>query len=200
MIIAGVWADKKLLHEFELLGVKDSKLLSDKHCHELAIQIRTLCKGNFQEVEIPPERYNELYEQFKAENKNLNHLLAWGHARAIESLLERLSCGYAVADQFGDEHYITSRLMQRGKSLKLIQLPKGERYIAVAAASILARDCFVRRLEQIGHELGFVLPKGASDAVISTAKNVVNRSGIAGLRKVAKIHFKTTSLVLNERV
>jgi len=197
LIIAGVWADKKLLHELELLGVKDSKLLSDKRCRELAAHIRSLCKGNYQEVEIPPERYNELYEQFKAEKKNLNHLLAWGHARAIESLLERLSCGYAVADQFGDEHYIESRLMQRGKSLKLIQLPKGTRYVAVAAASILARDCFVCKLDQISHDLGFELPKGASDAVIIAAKDIVNRSGLAGLRKVAKLHFKTTSLVLN---
>lgn len=199
LIIAGVWADKKLLHELELLEVKDSKLLSDKRCRELATQIRTLCKGCYQEVEIPPERYNELYEQFESENKNLNHLLAWGHARAIESILERLPCGYAVADQFGDEHYITSRLMQRGKRLKLIQLPKGTRYIAVAAASILARDCFVRRLEQLGRELGFELPKGASDAVINTAKKITSRSGTAGLRRLAKLHFKTTSLVLNER-
>lgn len=200
LIIAGVWADKKLLKELEFLEVKDSKLLSDKRCHELATKIRVICKGCYQEVEISPERYNELYEQFKSENKNLNNLLAWGHARAIESILERLPCGSAVADQFGDEHYISSKLMQRGKNIRLIQLPKGERYTAVAAASILARDCFVARLEQLGRELGFELPKGASEAVIVTAKNIYSRSGVLGLRKLAKLHFKTTSIVLAKSV
>jgi len=85
--------------------VKDSKLLSDKRCRELAHQIRDLCRGKFTEVEIPPERYNELYERFRKEGKNLNHLLAWGHARAIENLLSNYPCGYAIADQFGDENY-----------------------------------------------------------------------------------------------
>ena len=29
---------------------------------------------------VPPERYNALYAQFRAEGKNLNHLLAWGQS------------------------------------------------------------------------------------------------------------------------
>jgi len=198
LVVAGVWVDASILHKLKLIGVKDSKMLSDKRCYELAGQIRSICKGKYEEVEISPERYNALYEQFKAEKKNLNHFLAWGHARAIESLLERLICGHAVADQFGNEQYIKSRLMQRGKGLELIQVPKGERYPAVAAASILARDYFLQRLEQIGHQIGLELPKGASDAVITAAKAIVNRHGTNKLRKIAKLHFKTTSVVIDK--
>lgn len=199
MVIAGVWVDAPTVRKLESIGVKDSKMLSDKRCRALAGEIRRICKDKYQEVEISPERYNELYEQFRAEKKNLNHLLAWGHARAIESILERLACAHAVADQFGDEQYIRSRLMERGKDLKLIQVPKGERYLAVAAASILARDYFLRRLEQISQQVGANLPKGASDAVVAAAKTIVKQAGAEDLRKIAKLHFKTTTLVIGTK-
>jgi ribonuclease HIII len=196
MVIAGVFLDAQTKPKLAALGVKDSKLLSDKQCHELAVQIRQICRERFEEVEIPPETYNKLYEDFRKEGKNLNVLLAWGHARAIESLLERFLCSYAVADQFGDERYIISKLMEKGKQVKLVQLPKGERYIAIAAASILARDKFLARLEKLGQEYGIQLPKGSADIVVRAAKRIVERKGPEELRKVAKLHHKTTQKIL----
>lgn len=198
MVIAGVFVDAQIKPKLEALGVKDSKCLSDKKCRELASQIREICRGKCEEVEIPPERYNELYETFRSEGKNLNHLLAWGHARAVESLLERFSCTHAVADQFGDEQYIRSRLMEKGKQLHLIQLPKGEQYLAVAAASILARDRFLARLDKFAQEYGFPFPKGASDTVVSVGRQVIERKNPSELRKVAKLHHKTTWKITRE--
>jgi ribonuclease HIII len=118
-----------------------------------------------------------------------------GPARAIESLLERHSCSEAIADQFGDEHYILSKLMPKGRTIKLTQLPKGERYIAVAAASILARDRFLSHLDKLGQEQGIELPKGASDVVVNAGKEVVKKKGANELRKLAKIHHKTTEKI-----
>jgi len=198
LVVAGVFLDAQTMPKLEALGVKDSKLLSDKRCHELAVQIRQICRERFEQVEIPPETYNKRYEDFRREGKNLNVLLAWGHARAIESLLERSSCSYAVADQFGDERYILSKLMEKGKQVKLVQLPKGERYIAVAAASILARDKFLARLEKLSREYGIELPKGASDLVVTAARRIVEAKGSAELRKVAKLHHKTTQKILGQ--
>lgn len=198
MVIAGIWLDESTKAKLEVIGIKDSKLLSDKRCQELATKIREICNGKFEEIEIPPERYNELYDQFKKEGKNLNHLLAWGHARAIESLLGRQTCSHAVADQFGDEKFILSKLMEKGKGLELVQIPKGERYIAVAAASILARDRFLSRMEMLSQEYGIVLPKGASDMVVQPARLIVERKGIGELKKVAKLHHKTTQKVLEK--
>jgi ribonuclease HIII len=198
MVIAGIWLDEPTKAKLEAMGIKDSKLLSDKRCRELAGRIRTTCNGKFVEVEITPERYNELYEQFKKEGKNLNHLLAWGHARAIESLLEKNPCSYAVADQFGDEKLILSKLMEKSKRLELIQTPKGERYIAVAAASILARDRFLSRMDKLSQEYAIALPKGASDAVIQPARQIIEKKGSAELKKVAKLHHKTTQRIIEE--
>ncbi len=198
MVIAGIWLDESTKAKLEVLGIKDSKLLSDKRCSELATKIREICRGKFEEVEIPPERYNELYNQFKKEGKNLNHLLAWGHARAIESLLERHPCSHAVADQFGDEKFILSKLMEKGRGIELVQTPKGERYIAVAAASILARDRFLSRMEKLSQEYGIVLPKGASNAVVQPAQLIIEKKGIGELKKIAKLHHKTTQKVLGK--
>jgi ribonuclease HIII len=198
MVIAGIWVDEPTKAKLEAMGIKDSKLLSDKRCRELAARIRATCNGKFVEVELTPDRYNELYEQFKKEGKNLNHLLAWGHARAIESLLEKNPCTHAVADQFGDEKLILSKLMEKSKRLELIQTPKGERYIAVAAASILARDRFLTRMDKLSQEYAIALPKGASDAVIQPARQIVERNGSAELKKVAKLHHKTTQRIIEQ--
>jgi len=195
MVIAGVLIDSTTETALKELGVKDSKTLTDKRCKELAVKIRSLLPEKYQEVEILPERYNQLYEEFKAEGKNLNHLLAWGHARAIESLLQRQTCSHAIADQFGDESYIRSKLMDKGKKLELVQLPKGERYIAVAAASILARDKFLSRMENLRETHGMELPKGASDTVVHAGKQFVQTYGEATLGKIAKLHHKTTEKI-----
>jgi len=198
LVIAGVWVDEALQESLAQLGVRDSKKLSDRQCRELAAKIKDLCQGKYHVVEISPDRYNKLHEQFLAEKKNLNHLLAWGHARAIESVLERQACNQAIADQFGDEKYIASKLMEKGKTLRLLQTPKAERFIAVAASSVLARDLFLSRLNQLSNEAGLTLPKGASSAVIEAAKKIVQTQGVDALRKFAKLHFKTTASVLAE--
>jgi ribonuclease HIII len=199
MVIVGVFVNESIKAKLEASGIKDSKLLSDKRCRELAAEIRIVCNGKFIEVEIPPERYNELYDQFKKEGKNLNHLLAWGHARALESLLEKSPCSYAIADQFGNERFILSKLMEEGKKLQLIQTPRGERYTAVAGASILARDRFLSRMEKLSQKYGILLPKGASGIVIQPALDIIKKMGIDELKKVAKLHHKTTQKIL-ERI
>jgi len=195
LVVVGICIDQPMSEKLRSLDVKDSKLLSDKRCRELAIKIREICAGLFEEVELLPDRYNDLYEQFKKEGKNLNHLLAWGHARAIESILSKVSCSKAVADQFGDDKYILSKLMEKGRKIQLLQIPKAERYIAVAAASILARDRFLARIEKLGQKYKTILPKGASDSVVAAATLIVKSVGMSELRNVAKLHHKTTQKI-----
>ena len=73
----------------------------------------------------------------------MNRILGWAHAKVIENLLEnQINVEEAISDKFGDEKYIYTSLQEKGKNITLHQVTKAERYTAVAAASILARDRF----------------------------------------------------------
>ena len=114
----------------------------------------------------------------------------------MENLLSQNFCENAIADQFGDESVIQKSLMEKGKALNLIQTPKGERDIGVAAASILARTRFLNELEKLGTTLGTTLSKGANIEVESMAKSIYDNGGLEELKKYVKLHFKTTQKVM----
>lgn len=201
LVSAAVYVDEMSAKDLFSCGVKDSKMLSDLQNLELAKRIAEICKGRFVIIEIKPERYNTLYNQFRKEEKNLNVLLAWEHAKAIEELLSKINCKTAIIDQFADEKVILGKLQERGKELRLIQRHKAEDNIAVAAASILARARFLDSLHKLSNKYNINLPKGASENTINVAKIFINRYGIDSLGKIAKIHFKiTNSVVENESV
>ncbi len=77
---------------------------------------------------------------------------------------------------------------------------KAEQNIAVAAASILARARYLEKLSRLSNEYKIDLPKGASQIVIETAKKLVSMHGESVLRKVAKLHFKTTKEVIQSHI
>lgn len=192
LVIAAVFVTPALEQDLALMQVRDSKKISDGRILELAPDIRLLCPHSL--VAIGPQRYNELY----AKIKNLNRLLAWGHARALENLLQQVECDLAIADQFGDERLILNALQEKGKQIRLVQRTKAESDLAVAAASILARAEFLQRLDRLSQELNTTLPKGASPAVELAGRMVVKKYGRDRLGTVAKLHFETTKQVLGE--
>lgn len=177
-------------HLAELEGVKDSKKLTDRQALALAGRIKATCPHSI--LAMNPAKYNELYEKFK----NLNHLLAWGHARAIENVLEIQDAKLVISDQFASGGIAVKKaLYERGKQVEFRSMVRAEADIAVAAASILARAEFLRRLEKLGEEFGIPLPKGATN-VIATGKRFVATHGPDSLHKVAKMHFRTAGQVL----
>lgn len=185
LVVAGVMVDENNKKLFEDLGVKDSKKLKDKEILELAheIQKHSVCSI----VAISNIRYNELYINFK----NLNKLLAWGHARAIENILDKKDCKYALSDKFGDESLILNALMQKGKTIKLEQRVRAESDIAVAAASVLARANFVQRMADMESYYGCKFPKGCNEKVKTAARAFAKQFGVKRLSEVCKAHFKT---------
>lgn len=194
LVIAGVCITKKQEELLATLGVRDSKSNSDNKNKELAKKIEELLgKTCVSIVCISPERYNSLYDEI---GRNLNKVLGWGHARVMENLLSDNLCENAIADQFGDESLIKSALLAKGKSLNLIQSPKAERDIGVAAASILARARFLNELERLGKILGVTLSKGVNSTVESIAKNIYENGGLEKLKQFVKLHFQTTKKII----
>jgi ribonuclease HIII len=189
LVIAGVYVDNGIARKLLDAGVQDSKRIgSDARIRALAQIIRKSASGLIATVLIGPQRYNELYEKFG----NLNKLLGWGHARVIENLLEKKpDCPRSLSDQFADARVIEQSLLRHGRKIDIRQRTKAESDIAVAAASILAREAFINWLERRGKELGFRLERGASANVKELAKKLVETKGPGALRELAKVHFRT---------
>ena len=172
------------------LGVGDSKKIADGKIKKLAAAIRKMGGVTHEIISIGPAKYNELYQKFG----NLNRMLAWGHAKVIENLHgRRPDCGRALCDQFTRQPLIKRALVPIADEIELQERTGGESDIAVAAASVLARDKFVAWIEQASEDYGLTLPKGASAAVVAAAGELVAARGKEVLHEVAKTHFKTAA-------
>jgi ribonuclease HIII len=194
LCVAGVYVNEQVISYWKDKGIRDSKNIgSDKRIAELADVIRKSPGCVYSVVPIGNEAYNRLYTKMRS----VNTLLAWGHARVIENLLglkHRMqpSPVRAISDQFASSKDVVSKaMMTLGRDIELVQKHRAEEDLAVAAASILARDEFVQRLHNLEKQFGLKLPKGASAAVDQAAKDFIAKHGADNLAKVAKMHFRT---------
>ena len=186
-------------------GVRDCKLITNNVVlMRMGQMVRSLLgPTRFAVVKIGPAAYNRLY----AKIRNINRLLAWAHGTCIEELLEKQpGCPRIVVDQFAPTETVIRRALKtRGKQVVVEQRHKAESYsIAVAAASVLARECFLRALCDMAGEvepgassaLG-VVPLGSSDPrVRALAERMVREKGPVWLMNHCKAHFQTTDKVL----
>jgi ribonuclease HIII len=197
LVIAGCYTEQASARSLLEAGIQDSKRIgSDAAIRDLGRRIRATPGVATKVIVLVPERYNAMYADFA----NLNRLLAWGHAAVIGELQQqRPDCPRALSDQFASPRLIEAALAKRGVAIQLEARTKAESDLAVAAASILAREAFLGWLERTGRELGVVLPRGASDPrVKGVARELIAAHGPAVLRRVAKVHFKTAHEVAPE--
>ena len=196
LCVCAAYVDLAQLEKLRAVGVQDSKnIKSDRKISAIAQEIKKILRGKYAIITIGNEAYNRMYDNIG----NLNKMLAWGHARALENLLEKVpECTEVLADKFGNEKLIKNALMEKGKKVILTQETKAESDIAVAAASILARDRFVSALEELGTQYGVTLPKGAGPKVLETGRALYQQVGEEGLAKISKVHFKTFEKVRSE--
>lgn len=201
LCVAAVYVNATVLEAWKSAGIRDSKTVgSDAAIARLDAVIRGTPGCQVSVIAIGNEAYNRLHER----HGSVNTVLAWGHARAIENLLERGPLldpppVRAVSDQFASSKTTVERaLLPLGRSLPLVQRHRAEEDIAVAAASIVARHECLERLGRLGKEFGMTLPRGASAAVEQAARALVASHGAGVLPRVAKMHFRTRHRVLGE--
>jgi ribonuclease HIII len=194
LCIAGVYINESVVKAWQNVGVRDSKnISSDKKIAELAEKIHKTPGCVVDTVTIGNKRYNEMYSQMKS----VNEILAWGHARVIENLMGRRqqmnpTPVKAISDQFASSKNVVAKaLMSLGREIELVQRHRAEEDLAVAAASILARDGFIKGLTKLEKQFNLELPKGASSVVDAVAKKFVAEQGADHLPKIAKVHFRT---------
>jgi ribonuclease HIII len=185
LVIAAVFVNQKSKKELSKIGVRDSKDISDYQIKDIAREIQSIVKENIEIVRINPAKYNELYAKFK----NLNKLLNWGHSKAIDNLLDNTKCKYVITDKFSKKNLDVVTLAKHS-DVDFVQETKAEKYIGVAAASILARAAFLEWFD-FQERKGLKIPRGSSEQVEIYARQLVKKIGEDKLSELVKIHFKT---------
>ncbi len=178
------------------VGVQDSKKLTDSRIEKMASKLFAIGKNHISVVQLNPFKYNQLYESFKSQGKGLNELLAWMHAKVIANLMaENLDLKMALVDQFANEKVMLTACHNSIKeyNFRLLQRTKAEENLAVAAASIIARDRLLTWHHTQKEKLGFELPRGAGNLTKQIAEKLIALKGIEALGEYCKLHFKTTS-------
>ena len=211
LVIAAAYTNEEIAKQFRDIGVKDSKAISsDKQALAVAAKIRGILGPNRHTVvRVGNATYNRLY----AKMRNINRMLAWAHATAVEELLEkRPACPRVVIDQFAPtEATINRALKERGKKATIDQHHKAESDLAVAMASVIARELFLRDLLTMAQESDFdsfrqgqpdgqpfKVPIGSSDPrVRALSEEMVRKAGPTWLMNHCKAHFQTTDKVLS---
>lgn len=184
LVVAAVYINPGLRDKLKNLDIKDSKLLSDDKIASLALEIKSLLKDEFNIICLPPPEYNKEYDAYG----NLNLLLAKLHSEAIKGLIKNHKTSIILIDKFADEKLILNHFNGVAEeNREIIQVPKAEKYPAVAAASILARNEFVNWFKE-NEKYGLNLPKGASLNTQDVFKKMKSKG--MDLSKYAKMHFK----------
>jgi len=193
LVIAGAYVEASSARALLDAGVMDSKKIgSAARIAKLSAAIRRTPGVVWSVVSIGPERYNELYRSFR----NLNELLAWGHARVIADLAGKVpGCPRALSDQFANPRVLQKALAKQEIAINLQQRTKGESDVAVAAASILAREKFVGWLKKAENEWKLKFPLGAGPQVLEAGRVFLDERSVDELRLISKQHFKTTDQI-----
>jgi len=190
LVACGFLCNKAMLPTLQKLGVRDSKLIKDSEIVTIAKQLFARFLPNIETIVLMPPKYNQLYESFRSQNKKLNELLAWMHARIILNLHEKKQFEGAVVDKFASDRTLKTSLKDL-KQVQILHKIRGEEDPAVAAASVIARYLFIKKMAELSQKYEMEFPKGASAKVVKMGKEYAAKYEKAKLAEVAKIHFKT---------
>jgi len=193
LVAAAVCLDPSRAAELRRLGVVDSKLLDDRRIAVLARIVRERAAG-FRVEALDPADYNDAFDAERISGRNSLDILASLHGRALGELVRRLGApARTILDRFCRPERIEPYL----PSGVLVEMRTGaESFTPVAAASILARDEYSRRLADLGRALGVNLPAGSSAAADEAGRRLVRRHGEGVLKLCAKVHFRNTGRIL----
>lgn len=189
LVIAAAYLQKENLSKIRDLKVQDSKKITDKKINTIYPKLIKFI--DFEVIAIMPEKYNQLFDKMK----NLNKILAWGHATAVENLFRKVNCSNVLIDKFAKEYLIANQLKNKIPDLKLQQKTKAESDAAVAAASVVARYHYLLRLNELSDKFKIKLPKGAGTPVDTVGRDFLKTHPFETLSKIAKIHFKNTQKI-----
>jgi ribonuclease HIII len=189
VIAATVIAQPSMIAAWVEAGIKDSKRIADPQIVKFDKLIRETHGVIVKTCFCGMPKYNELMSRPGA---NLNRLLAWQHATALEQALGEKRVPWGMLDQFSEQPLVQRELGKKGlKDFDLRMRTKAEEDPVVAAASVVARAEYVRQMQALSKRLGAKLQKGAGPLVSRQAAEIIERFGARQLGTFAKLHFRT---------
>lgn len=194
IVVCATFVATDKIEQLRHLGVKDSKLLTDKQMIPMALKIANLIPYSI--VYLDPIRINSL-----TKNKdNFNFIKAYLHNKVINSILKKIGdvkYDAILIDEFTPKEKYFEYLKDTSNVVKNINLIKqGEKvHMSIAAASILARVAFLRELSKLSTKYDLELLKGAGPEVDRNAINFVKSFGWDELKNVAKMKFANTERI-----
>ncbi|MDR2461726.1 MAG: ribonuclease HIII [Mycoplasmataceae bacterium] len=200
IICCAAFIEKKNEVKIKSFGVKDSKLIKDDKIMEIYTKLINSNLINFSISSCDPEKYNKLNKIYN----NTHIIKAILHNDCLINLLnnENIKNQYIIMDQFVDEKIYYSYFKKTNEK-KIIHIDKfvtkaESKYVAVAAASIIARAYFLLQIKNIETKLKCKIPLGSSNSdILVVANNIYKNGGLESLKKFVKIDFKTTKNIIN---
>ena len=189
VVVAACYVDDEHYTLIKDLGIQDSKAIDDAMIQKIAPKLMELLPYSVLIVQ------NAKYNQIQKAN-NLNAIKAKLHNQAYKHLIAKLKFTpeLNVIDQFTPAANYFKYLNDEQDVFKPLRFEtKAEnKYLAVACASIIARDRFLAVWKQMEEQYSFTFPKGSGALVDQAAQRFVDQYGFEKLHEVAKLHFKNT--------
>ena len=186
LVVAAVCVNDDKARRLFISGVTDSKRLSSAELKRLNECIFDIAGRNCIEIIcISPSSFNRLYDRMQ----NMNDILAWAHQKALSAVSSRNACTAAVIDKFSTDRTV-DRMSKSLPGVALHAITRGEREIAVAAASVVASARFAKEMDTIGNAMGVQIPFGAGESAGKLAKTIISEQGRDYFRTVGKANFR----------
>lgn len=190
LTVCAAYVSRENLSLIKELGVKDSKSLSDVQIRSIAQDIKACIP--YKLLVVQPQKYNQI--QPKMTQNKMKALL---HNQALGFVLKEISPEEPEAiliDQFEAPKSYFKHIEGSSAPVtqKLYFATKGESvHLAVAAASIIARDQFLEEMDTLSEQAGIKLPGGANALVDEVAAKILLRPHLE-LGYFVKLHFANT--------
>jgi ribonuclease HIII len=191
LCVAAVAVDAQAAAELTAAGVADSKTLTDPRVLALAAHFAE--RVPHEQRVLPPADYHAAWI---AAGRNVNRLLTRLHVECLVALRERTGFKVAVVDRFATDSPVSAELAKRAPGLRVIEVPRAERHLATAAASVLARAAFLDGLAALAQHWATDLPAGSGTPVGPALRRFTEIHGRDALGQVAKLHFQNVQRFL----
>ncbi len=202
LVAAAVFVPYQNVARLEALGVDDSKKITDAKIITLAEKIKPLVK--YRVKHLTQSGYNKLNDSYNA--NELKMFLHMGAINDLEAVIKDVDL--IIIDQFSNENAISKYYKRLGESsfgfkqfkakLKLVEKGESE-HVSVAAGSIIARAFFLELMEKQNAKWETRFPLGTNKIVEDFAVDFVQKHGRDKLDQVAKISFKTTKKLFDNK-